>query len=456
MAITEEDIVDEVKIFKSKSNESLDLQSKYNSRKSSGHVRKKSGHKIPSHKPNKSVIENVDDEDMDKIINDLKYFKEHINASKKSVANKVVKKESNPSQKKTKEPINESGDNTTAPSQQASRPRTSRGNRPSSKINKRGEGSGGNSAMGFHSNVPHHLLYNNLDKPLHNRSVNEGGDSPRSRKRKLSKGRISPNTFVGHHQRQPSAIIKHKNPKRNTSLENDKMAVFNKNRPQSANIKKKHGKSAERMKKSALNRQRLQDEQDSLIKYVNQPIPNFSKDGLVSKSMIENHLGFNEGSSFDREDILRHKIMQKNLVVAKNADMNLSLNSNTKAIITKKNNKFMMYKRPDGTINKSVAYEQLNYIDTQYKPNNISMDRSVFRKAGYQLDKKRQAKVVTTQSKGKGKSKRSATPSLIGPSQYIAQGLTTNNFMKRKNIIKAVKGKGIKGLSTDHINPMLI
>lgn len=141
---------------------------------------------------------------MDKILNELKHFKEHISTSKKNIGNKQ--------NKKSKENIIESGDNTAATSQQPSRPRTSRGTRPSSKVGKRGEGSGGHSAMGFHSNMPHHLLYNNIDnaKHIHNRSVNEGIESPRSKKRRLSKGRISPNMFVGHHQRQPSAAMKHK------------------------------------------------------------------------------------------------------------------------------------------------------------------------------------------------------------------------------------------------------
>jgi len=202
---------EDIALYKSKSNESMERNSKYDSRKSSGHARKKSAHKNVHHKPNKSVIEQVEDEDMDKILHDLKYFKEHINASKKSVNMRASKKETNTNQpKKGKESVIESGDNTTAPSQQASRPRTSRGNRPSSKVGRRETSGGGHSAMGFHSNIPnHHLLYNNIEqsRPMHNRSVNESGDSPRSKKRKLSKGRISPNTFISHHQRQPSAVI---------------------------------------------------------------------------------------------------------------------------------------------------------------------------------------------------------------------------------------------------------
>lgn len=162
---------------------------------------------------------------------------------------KQNKKEGQSITKKGKESNNESGDNTTANSQQPSRPRTSRGNRPSSKVGRSGPSGGGNSAIGFHSNLPnHHLLYNNIDNmPLHNRSVNEGIESPRSKKRKLSKGRISPNTFAPHHQRQPSAIIKQQNPQRNSSLEGEQIKLNDKSRPHSAKLKKKN-KSAERGK----------------------------------------------------------------------------------------------------------------------------------------------------------------------------------------------------------------
>jgi len=129
---------------------------------------------------------------------------------------KIINKDANGSlNKRSKDQAPESGENTTATSQQASRPRTSRGNRPSSKVGRRGDGTGvgGHSAMGFHSNTKqHHLLYNNIEnsKVVHHRSVNEALDSPRSKKRKNNKGRISPNTFIVHHQRQPSAALKHK------------------------------------------------------------------------------------------------------------------------------------------------------------------------------------------------------------------------------------------------------
>jgi len=79
-----------------------------------------------------------------------------------------------------------------------------------------------------------------------------------------------------------------------------------------------------------------------------------------------------------------------------------------------------MYKRPDNSfMNKPMAYEQINFMDNNYKCNNISMDRGNFRKGNYKIDKKRQAKVITTHSK-KGKHKRSATPSLSVPQHLVS------------------------------------
>jgi hypothetical protein len=211
-SVIQEDSEIDNKIYKSKSNENLDRKARNDSRKNSGYNRKKSGHK-----PNKSVIEHVDEEDMGKIISDLKYFKEHFDNSKKIVGVKNTKKNVNTANvnKRGKDVAVESGDNTTAPSQQASRPRTSRGTRTNSKIAKKADNSGGNSAMGFHSNMPQrHLLYNNMGEVdnVHNRSVNENFDCDLKQISvpKQSKGRTSPNNLIANNQRHPSAVIKQK------------------------------------------------------------------------------------------------------------------------------------------------------------------------------------------------------------------------------------------------------
>lgn len=352
------------------------------------HIRKKSSAKSGQHKPNKSVVERVDDDEMEKILSELKYFKDHIQASKAANSNsKTVKKEHSQNKKAKDTNNNESGDNTTAPSQQASRPRTSRGNRPNSKVARRTANSseGGHSAMGFHSNLPqHHLLYNNIDNPkhLHNRSLNEVVDSPRTKKRKMIKGRISPNTFVANHQRHPSAMMNGMNNKGKINLENAKMALLSKTRPQSAKLKKKNPK-AERSKKSSVQRQRLQDENDALLKFTNQPIPPYFKDNLNSHNIIENSLFKNERNSFDRDEIYRNKLIKKNLGVAKKSENKIYVGANTKIMPSKKINmtsKFMMYKRPETKgFKKSMAYDQIAY--TEINPaHNTSIDSALFRK----------------------------------------------------------------------------
>lgn len=76
-------------------------------------------------------------------------------------------------------------------------------------------------------------------KNQHNRSVNVTTDSPRSKKRKINKGRVSPNTLAINHQRHPSALVEGMNPKNNSSLEAE-LALLRKGRPRSAKLKKKY------------------------------------------------------------------------------------------------------------------------------------------------------------------------------------------------------------------------
>ena len=106
--------------------------------------------------------------------------------------------------------------------------------------------------------------------------------------------------------------------------------------------------------------------------------------------------------------------------MAKKGEVKLQMAAQNKSIINKKSgSKFIMYKKPDNSLVKHLPYDQAGYIDHNYKfNNNKSMDRGVFRKGSYQIDKKRQAKVITTHSK-KGKHKRSATPSLSMPQHII-------------------------------------
>ena len=337
-----------VKIKASRSNDSFEGKSAGHSRKNSGNPRRKSGAKASKHKHNKSVAEKVEDDDMDKIIHDLKYFKEHMQAAKRAPKNNNRAANKDPggsAPKKGKESVGESGENTTAASQQASRPRTSRGNRPKSKVERR-EANGGNSAMGFHSNKPQQLFYKNIanSQGIHHRSVNEGLDSPGTKKRKHNKGRISPSPFIGHHQRQPSAVIKSNKLKRNTSTSNEKNGFARKNRPQSANLKKKGRKSADRLKKKDLTAQRMHEMQNSFKPHINNKLFNYSKGGVVTKNISKNLIQ-NEENSFDQEGALRHKLFKKNLGIAKKGEVKIKMAPN-KAIISKKSgNKFVMYSK---------------------------------------------------------------------------------------------------------------
>lgn len=99
------------------------------------------------------------------------------------------------------------------------------------------------------------------------------------------------------------------NSKKKGSLDAEKVNFINKNRPQSANIKKNHGKSAERMKKKAITRQRIQENQGAFNQYVNNKLFTYSKDGHISKNLAENRI-LTEGNSFDREEVLRNKLFK--------------------------------------------------------------------------------------------------------------------------------------------------
>jgi hypothetical protein len=154
------------------------------------------------------------------------------------------------------------------------------------------------------------------------------------------------------------------------------------------------------------NSQRVKDEPDHLSKFVNKRGINYSKDSFPVKSMIDNSLFRYEGNSFDRDELLRHKLIKKNIGLAKKGDIKIQVSSQNNSILGKKSGtKFMMYKRPD-----------------------VNMDNSLYRKGSYQVDKKMHSKVVTTQNK---KHKRSATPSLTGVQQYVYQQYATHH-PKRK------------------------
>jgi len=82
-----------------------------------------------------------------------------------------------------------------------------------------------------------------------------------------------------------------------------------------------------------------------------------------------------------------------------------------------------MYKHAEKkSHNKSMAYEQTNYSELN-PVHNMSIDSALFRKNSYQLEKKRKAKILNSQTK-KIKNKRSATP-----------GIHSGNYLNSKKLI---------------------
>lgn len=177
----------------------------------------------------------------------------------------------------------------------------------------------------------------------------------------------------------------------------------------------------------------------------------------TSQKIMENHILSNEGNSFDRDDPFKSKLIKKNLGMAKKAENKIQI-INSKSLMQKTKGKFIMYKRPEAkpNANKLISYDQLNYTDQSYLINNTSVDASMYRKTSYQLDKKRKGKILATQNK-KIKNKRSATPSITAPQQFIAQQFNANNILKRKNLVKLTKDKASKfGALSDNIASMFL
>ena len=87
----------------------------------------------------------------------------------------------------------------------------------------------------------------NLKNP-HNRSVNIVNDSPRVKKRRFRKGRVSPNTFIVNNQKYPGGVINHIHHSKRVSLEQEELALHARSRPKSAKLKKKNAKNAEKSK----------------------------------------------------------------------------------------------------------------------------------------------------------------------------------------------------------------
>lgn len=363
---------------------------------------------------------------MNKIMTALKFFKDHSNQNNHlSQSKKKEKPRDSSNLKRDKENIADK--NMSSNKESESRPRTSRGKRAGKVRRKSGASSGGHSALGFHSNLQNHPLLQNLDnhKNAHNRSVNVVPDSPRTKKRKTCKGnsgflrpkqpvlrlgaglvcgterKILPilNLKLGcsfelkrclaNHQKHPSTNLSSINPAKHSSLDAEKLAMLVKGRPKSAKLKKKQAKAADKTKKIAANPHAHQT---------------FLKNGYTSNNFIENSL-LMEDSSFDKED----RSLQKYI---KNTDSQRKAPTKLKAGEGAKPNKFVSYKKPDKNL--SMAYEHFNYIEDLQKMHN-NIEEIIRNKGNMKFEAKRKKAV----SGNKKKNKRSATPGLSLPQNYM-------------------------------------
>lgn len=376
----------ELQLCKSDSNDSLEA-----GRRSAPKTGSKSDKRV--HKEHKEEGE------MNKILTALRFFKEQTNNAKNSGTFQIKKSNRKESHKHSKEKENiQEKDRAPTAEGSESRPRTSRGKRGSKARKKSGPSGGGNSALGFHSSLAQNpLLQSNIEnsKHTHNRSVNVAVDSPRTKKKKAQKGRVSPNTFTVNHTRHPSAVAQHVNHAKNTSMEAEKLSLLGKNRPKSAKLRKKVTKSGERGKKGVSNRQSAQASM---------------KNGLTSHNFLDSSIM--EDNSFDNNDKVWKKFMKKSNCLIRKANNKLKAADAARGN-KGSNSKFMVYKRPESST--KMAYENMSYIDDLQKMHN-NVEELMKNKANLKFDNKKRK--VSAGSKKK-KNRRSATPALSLPQHYL-------------------------------------
>lgn len=323
---------------------------------------------------------------MNKILTALKFFKDHTNNLKASGGqHKRSDKKESQTKPKDKENQNEKGRDSALSKDGESRPRTSRGKRAKQR---RKSGSNNNSALGFHSKLPHHILNQGGDgKNHHNRSVNIAGESPRSKSKRKLKDRISPNMMVATQNK-------------NVSIEAEKLAILNKSRPRSAKLKKKGTKTAERSKKGSATRHN-----NSMIAK-----PDFYPNNMPDGNMIF------EDPSFDQDDRNLKIFAKKHPNMPK---MQSKVKTSYENFKTAKVNgsKFNIVKGSDSQ-QKSllVAYEHPNYLEDFHRMHQ-NIEEMMKNKHNLKFDQKKKKAGLL---KKKSKHKRSATPALSMAQGYLA------------------------------------
>jgi hypothetical protein len=350
-----------------------------------GQIRKKSANK--STRIEKRIIK--EDEEMNKIMTALKFFKEHTNTTTNNSTGIVNNKNDKEHEKENHHDRERTG---SAVKDSENRPRTSRTKRGSKNRRKSGNSSGGHSALGFHSNLQNYPLIHNIDtfKNPHNRSVNVAPESPRiARKRKINKDKVSPNAFAIHHQRQPSRINNNTNTNhtKNSSMDQEKNCILNKSRPRSVKLKKKPVK-VERSKKNSINR-----------------IPNnsFVKGSMTAHGFMDSSI-LKENPSFDKDDQTLIRFMKKHSCNIKKTNEKLKMQNYN----SKQSNKFSIYKNPSSKQNIPMPYDHMSYIEDLQKMHS-NIEDLMKPKVNSKLDAKKR-KAVSSKKK---KHRRSATPQLV-------------------------------------------
>ena len=135
---------------------------------------------------------------------------------------------------------------------------------------------------------------------------------------------------------------------------------------------------------------------------------------MLSQNMMDNSL-LMEDNSYDKEDKTLKKIMKKYQGNIRKTNPKLRVNNGVQGN-KKHSNKFTVFKRPESTNkNMHMAYEHMNYIEDLNKMHN-NIEDMMFNKSNMKFEQKR--KKVSGGKKSR-KGKRSATPGLTAPPQYL-------------------------------------
>lgn len=188
-------------------------------------------------------------------------------------------------------------------------------------------------------------------------------DSPKLKKRKGRKSRVSPNNFaINYQKRYPPGMMNQIHHSKRVSLEHEDLTLISKSRPKSAKQKKKIAKAASK----------------------------------ISKLPVNSFMG---GESFDKDDKSLSKFMKKH-----NCSFKARPGSRPNIDSKKRGQKLKQFKQSVPKNGNLLAYENMSYIEDLEMHNNI--DDIVKSKLSLKYKAKKPS------GSKKKKAKRSATPAL--------------------------------------------